>query len=329
MQKSIVNLLFIGRFMKHINTETYCNIGDIIDLNETNRYLKQYNICLVDYYNFTFNIESATYGTKDICVNVKDNVRQCLQNNIFKIEKTVNLNDMYGNPHEICKKKYGFEINKNNIKLTIGYSFNNIKFYVVYDTLNGYLKNDIIYDCQNPVFYPSRIHNDLTIFSQSFLHNITFNKDFTQKAKQYMDTIINLNYYEQNKINCIHMRLEDDAVEHWAKENKLPPGQFKTIVENMYIEKIKTSIQKNEKTVILTYDYNNKVIEFLRENNYDFYLPPKMDSCREIAAVYDMEIGRYCNNVYILVYDSSFSYTLLFRMNRRVIQPIQLHYILE
>jgi hypothetical protein len=266
-------------------------------------------------------------------INVTKQILSYNVNNSFEIKNTVNLNDIFGNPIEMFKKKYGIELNKNNIKLFIEYSINGIILKTTYDTENGYLKDeiDIMNIFKNPNFLPSLIHNDLTEFSCSLLNNFVFDNKFTLTAKQYIENVVNKenNRNENVKINCIHLRLEDDAVEHWAKENKLPPVQFKTIIEYMYIEKIKEHILKYEKTIVLSYDYNNRVIDFLRENNYTFFLTPKMDTFREIAAAYDMEIGRYCNNVYILVYDSSFSYTLLFRMNLNIIKAIQLQYILK
>ena len=132
------------------------------------------------------------------------------------------------------------------------------------------------------------------------------------------------------KINCIHLRLEDDAVKHWSNENKMEPMHFKSIVEEKYIDEIKKNIDKNDITIVLSYNYDNKVIKFLRDNFYNYILTPKMDANRDIAAINDLLIGQYCNNVYIFVYESSFSYTLLCRIyERNKVKPIQLELVFQ
>ena len=43
-----IKYLFLGRFLREIYSEKYCNISDIIDLNSTNLFLKKYDIVLID-----------------------------------------------------------------------------------------------------------------------------------------------------------------------------------------------------------------------------------------------------------------------------------------
>ena len=61
-----------------------------------------------------------------------------------------------------------------------------------------------------------------------------------------------MNIREKNKtnnINCIHLRLEEDAVEHWAKENKMTPNDFKKIIEDKYIDVITRNLKKEDVTL--------------------------------------------------------------------------------
>ena len=61
-----VNILFINKFYKSINTSNYCNIDQVININKINSYLSQHKIFIVDSQNFIFNIESAYVIDKNI-----------------------------------------------------------------------------------------------------------------------------------------------------------------------------------------------------------------------------------------------------------------------
>jgi malate synthase len=124
--------------------------------------------------------------------------------------------------------------------------------------------------------------------------------------------------------------LEDDAIEHWARENQMSHVEFKRIIEDKYIDAITQNLKKEDATLILSDNYDNRVIQFLRENGYYFINTQKMSKDREISAIYDLHIGQYCNNVYILVYESSFSYTLLYRIFEQTkFKAVELNYILN
>jgi len=324
-----IQFIFIGKYLKAINTQNFCNVSDVIDLNATNQFLKNYNVFLVDYHNFSFTILDAKYGVDNMCIDVTNEIKKYCENNKFYISTNVNLNSLTEDPVKFFKDKFFVSLNRNQLNLYITYSINNITFQEIYEQQNGYLKKNIVYDLENGIFQPSlRIHNDLSAFSASFLKNIVFNNEIISKANAYIEQIIGDD--KNCKINCIHLRLEDDAIEHWSKENNMNPILFKFIIEQKYIAEIQNNIDKDDTTIILSHNYNNKVIEFLTENKYKYVLTPKMDENRDVAAMYDMQIGQHCNNVFILVYDSSFSYTLLYRMNEpNKIKPIQLFYILQ
>jgi len=324
-----VNFIFIGKFLKQIQSQKFCNISEILDINATNNYLKQYNLCLVDYYNFDFKIANAKYGVNNTCIDVTDSIKNFLNNKVFYISKTQDLNSFFGNPVEFYKKNYFIDLDKRSLKLYITFSINNIIFYGTYEQTNGFLISDLLLDLNNAKFQPSlRIQNDQTEFTKGIFRNIVFQRQFYQKSAEYITTIREKN--KNKNINCIHLRLEDDAVEHWASENKMSPVDFKRIIEDKYIDAITQKLKKEDTTLILSDNYENRVIQFLRENGYNYIKTQKMSQDREVAAIYDLQIGQYCNNVYILVYDSSFSYTLLYRIYEQTkFKPVELNYILN
>jgi hypothetical protein len=324
-----INFIFIGKFLTQIQSQKFCNISYILDINATNNYLKQYNLCLIDYYNFDFKIVNAKYGANNMCLDVTEQVKQFLNNKVFYISNSQDLNAFFGNPIEVCRKKYFIELDKNALQLNITFSINNIIFNGTYEQSGGFLNSDILIDLNNVTFQPSlRIQNDQTEFTKGIFKNITFQPIFLQKANEFIVQVREKN--KDKKINCIHLRLEDDAVQHWASENNLHPTDFKRIIEDKYIEAITKNLNKEDTTLILSDNYDNRVIQHLRENGYNYINTPKMSKDREIAAIYDLHIGQYCDNVYILVYDSSFSYTLLYRIfEQNRLKPVELNYILN
>ena len=315
------NFIFLGKYLKEICSENYCNISDIIDIDATNKHLEKFNVYLIDFYNFEFNIVSARYGINETCVDLTETVRPFLNDNIFNIGSDVNLNTISVNPVDFYKKNYFIDLNPSNIKLYITYSINNIIFHEVYEQSNGFLLSPVLIDLVNVNFEKSMVRNDQSEFCTSFLKHLTFQPKFVLSAQNFI-----VNNVKTQNINCIHLRLEYDALKHWSKENNMSMREFKRIMEDRYISEIKLAIDKRDTTIVLASNYDNRVIKYLLDNNYNIIMTPKIDEYRDIAAIYDLHIGQYCNNVYIFLYDSSFSFTLLYRIYELFkIKPIMLH----
>jgi hypothetical protein len=130
----------------------------------------------------------------------------------------------------------------------------------------------------------------------NILSKITFTSFYLSLATTFLK-IKNINNTE--KINVLHLRLENDAIMHWAKMNKMVPLVFQHIIEEKYIGLIKKYINKNEINIILSYSTDNKVIQFLKENNYKYFFTDKLNVGREINASIDLNIGNFCNHLFI------------------------------
>jgi hypothetical protein len=293
-----IPLIFLNKFLKEIKTQEYCNISEIIDLPVTNEYLKKYNLYLVDYNNFTFDIVSAVYGDKNINVNVKPHILKYFNDNVLNIPKDLELHTLNGDPALISKKIY----NKTIIpKLYITFKINDYTFTIEYTRP---------INLKYVSFQNSKRYNDGTELFVYVLRNLKFHNNYVSLADEFVRGNIDLN----EKINCIHLRLEDDAITHWAKENKINKDDYKKILENKYINTIKKFIDKKDTTIILSHNYQNDVIDYLTTNGYNYVLTPKMNTFRDISAIIDMHIGQYCNGVYISVFESSYSFALLTRI---------------
>ena len=141
-------VIFIGKYLMEINSNKFCNIGEIIDLNASNIFFKKYNIILFDIFNFDFKIVQIKYGLDNYSFDITSEiVKESLNNNVFKIGKDINLNNIKGEPFEYYKKTFFIPFDKNQSKkLYITYSINDIIFNEILNESSGYLKNDFLID---------------------------------------------------------------------------------------------------------------------------------------------------------------------------------------
>lgn len=303
-----INIIFYTRFLKQIHTNEYCNIGDIIDIPKMNKYLQKYNVIMVDYYNYTFKIESIQYGTNAFKINASDTL------NIENIDKTYNFKEITKLLSNAHYKKYSIPINTTQTQLFLTWTLDGILYSSSHKVINNFLEDDINYkfNTMNSLTFKPHFSNSPIFYDVKA--NIAFKSEFNEKIVPFMKDIVK----DTNKINCIHLRLEDDAVQSWANETNTESKVFKKRIEDKYINEIINKIKKDDLTIILSHNYDNNVIRFLEKNKYNFIATPIWSDFRDISAIYDLHVGEYCNNIYICVFESSFSYLLLHRIKHKI-----------
>ena len=310
------SVVLIGKFLKSINTANFCNINEIINIDKTNLYLKKYNIYLIDAFNFSCEIANIYYCIDSIKINITNLFYRQVKNNslIIPIDYPFNKLD------DVILKTIPINDTMNK-SIYIDYVYNSIcNSSVKYEIKNNKLLNEI--NTNTLALIPNFTYEQDLMFID-ILQNIIFNDIFLYKANHYMSNIIKKN----EKINCIHLRLENDAMSSWSRQNNINIDKFKEIVENKYISSIEKYFDKNDKILVLSYDYNNRVIDFLTKNEYNFIITTKMYKERELSAIVDLHIGNYCNNKYIFIFESSYSFTLLKRMINNKITAIMIEYM--
>jgi hypothetical protein len=316
------DLILFTSFLKEINSNEYCNLSDVVDINETNNALKNItNIQIEDLNLANLSILKATVGINNFLLDITPSITEFLKNdNSFFLPVTYNFNAYCDSLVKEAHNKYYVSLDKKTFKLTISYKINNTIVNKCYDIINGHLKEALEIDIKTPQM---NIINICTRHDDNFYYvkqNIVFNKHFSYAVDEFIKGYIegNNKNNKNQKINCIHLRLEDDAMEHWSKENKVEKSIYKHIVENKYLREIQNHIKKDELTLILAHNYDNNVIKYLKETGYNYLTTPSWSNYRDISAIYDCIVGESCNNIYICVWESSFSYLLGYRIKKNL-----------
>lgn len=203
-------------------------------------------------------------------------------------------------------------------KLFIKYTING---YEVEEEYNENLKNNIEMNTDGPYLFTFGWINSLNkdLFEQ-ILQNVTYHSDFIVKSNLIKNKI-----NPNKKINVIHIRLEDDAIIHWSKQNNMSCDKYRHYLENKYIDLIKKYISDTDENIILTSSLSNGVIQFLDHHHYNYTFVNKYFMDREKNAIIDLLVSECCNNVFIGNYNiknsngSSFSYYIWKHMNENVV----------
>jgi hypothetical protein len=277
-------VVVVDNFLNDINKTTYTPISDIFNIADINIFLKKnYDIIIIDKNNIQFEITSFKYGTNDAnYVDLTDFVKtHYFNNNKLFIDKQCCFNDIKGDP---C---YGtFK------KLILNYKLNDYYFEEIYDE-NRQTNIEINFD--GPHIFTLGWLNDFNDnMFEKILKNITYNNDFILKSVLMIKSI-----NPDKKINIIHLRLEEDAISHWSRQNNITHNEYRAYLEGKYIDLIKNYIPTTDENIILSSSLSNGVIDFLNQHNYNYQFIDKFFNDREKNAIVDLLVSKYCNNIFI------------------------------
>ncbi len=277
-------VVVVDSFLNDISKTDYTPISKIFNIKEINIFLKKtYDIIILDKYDINFELINVKYGTKTNNIDLTASIiKKFYKDNKLYINKNTIFNDIQGDPclGELKKVFFTYKMNEYFIEETyeenlvedINIDFLNSHYILTFDWINS--------------------HN-IDMF-ENILANIHYTSDFLDKSNLILKCV-NIN----NKINVLHLRLEDDAIKHWSKMNDMSEDDYKKYIENKYIELIKKYISKTDENIILSQSLSNPVIDFLIENNYIFKFSHKFFDDREKNAIVDLLISKYCNNIFI------------------------------
>lgn len=284
-------------------------ISHVFNMNQFNLFLRRYNITLFDSKYIDFKITNAVYGNNYNLIDVTNEVinkfydvsTQCMY-----IPCATNLNSIKGDPIYGKKKE-----------LYIQYTINNQPFTEV--VCEGF-SNNIVFDLKTATYSHdfAWIHSiDRRLFDE-ILRNIPFHDRFVD--------IPNIQELAK-RVNVLHLRLEDDAINHWAGVNKMEVCKFQSAIEEKYISIITQCINKSDMNIILSGSTTNEVINFMVNNGYNVTIPMKhFTDARELNAIVDFLMSKNCNNVFVGNFNmkslsgSTFSYLISIHLNSEIKQ---------
>jgi hypothetical protein len=301
--------VIVDYFKNDILKDEFTPVSQIFDLYLINIFLKEnYDMLIFDKYNIDFKLENVKFGISNSLVDLTDIIRKrYMINNCIFIQKDTEFNKLNGDPIFGQPKK-----------LFINYRINN---YIINEVFDENLKEDIKINILNTVYIDKFLWiNSINRFMfEKILKNIQYNKSLIDKSQLNIQ-----NFNLDTKINIIHLRIEQDAINHWSTFNKMTPEEFESKLINRYIELIKKYISTNDQTIILSTSTDNKVIDYLKTNSYNYLIPNKHFPDRELNALVDLLISKNANNIFIGCFDharlggSTFSYYIGELLNKQI-----------
>jgi hypothetical protein len=267
-------------------------LNDVLNFSSINKFLKnKYNIIVVNKNNFNFDLINITYGFDVNIFDLTDEIKKkSMIDDSIIISKELDLNSIMGDPIQNIIKK-----------LFIRYKIDNYNIEEIYDE---YRDSDIILNSKNPNYtcVSKNLYNNQDFFD-IILVNLCFNKLYTEKI-DYLNNLID----SSSKINLIDLNFDEKLIENFANNNNMEKNIFMEKIEEKYINLIKKYTNPNDQNIILTNNtdnQDNKVIEFLKNNNYNFIFNEIFFDNKDENYIVDLSISKYFNKMYIGFYDDS------------------------
>ncbi|CAH6418388.1 Hypothetical protein HVR_LOCUS127 [uncultured virus] len=300
-------------FNTNFSTDSRVPLGEIIDLSHLNSYLQKFGLYVFDS-TAKINILSVKYGFEFNISNITEKaIGLFKKGNSFFIPKGYQLNNLNGDP---APEKYK--------TLCIEYSIGNKHHSVSYPE---HRDSDISFDLNDAELFDRGCWIDLFDVQQynDILSNIKFNEKFYHFSDKFIGVFIekfseqtetsSLVSQETNlKINAIHVRDDNDAIDFWSKINHMSEVSFSSQLTNKYARLIDEYFDVNDPVIVITSNLKSPVIKYLSDKGYKYFISDKQTEGRETDGIVDLLISQHCNNVFIGNYNvalyrgSTFSY---------------------
>ena len=290
---TVNNLIIVNDFSPDYKSPNRMPFNLIFDIESINNYLKKYNIYIIDKNDIHMSIHSVQYGTEDIFIDLTDVVKEKFyRNNIIKIDRNFPMNELNGDPVPNVKKMLKVKYSLNNLNFTFTEIFQENEFvYIDYSNVNH--KRWVT---TNTLFKELQENREIV---EEIVSNIQFQKTYVDYSEGFIQS---LNIPQDAKINVMHIRNEDDAIEFWGRINGFDDlNSFKDVLEDKYIQMIDKYIDVDSYNIVLSANTNNRVVDHLQSktNTSCIFTDKSRYNGREVNAMIDMIIAQNCNNIFI------------------------------
>ena len=270
----------------------------VLDMQRMNKYLyENFQIELVDRHKLNYKIHKV-FSVENNGQRLIDITRDVLDTNTIFIDAPGSHNIVFD-----YSLGQGRRIHRSQINIRGGEKFD---------------FENVIKTADFPYIFITLGSLEPKLFDE-ILVNICYNEYYYEKTAAALKETTALNGGE--KINVVHLRLEND-VYFFANELKYTHAEYTQKLADLYIENIKANIDKNSTTILLSYDCENAVVDFMRDNGYKYIFIDKHENGRENNALVDFIAAQLCNGVFIGNYNlekmrgSTYSYYIMRMMEK-------------
>jgi hypothetical protein len=292
-----IDIIVVDDFKMDLKKEEYCAFGEIVDLVRFSRYLYDtYGVMIFDRRAFHLHIVSVHYGTMTSFTDLTHKViHSHVQNDCLELDvKTLDP----PNPDIGQSVRISYRVADDLPYITKSYFEN--------ECITCPLKSECV-DYHRYAGWPKHVGWMNRLIQTFWFH-----------PRLYYDPLYIWKGVNGSRVHVIHVRLEYDAICHWAKENKMSREEFYECLSHKYTRAIETHVHDGV-LLVLSHNSDNKVVQWLKETGRSYVFVEKQRSLgRECAAVYDMmNAVAHGNGVFIGNFDiyrmqgSTFSYFLM------------------
>jgi hypothetical protein len=163
---------------------------------------------------------------------------------------------------------------------------------------NNFIKEDkinIIYihiDDKNIKYnYVKKDNYYFNIINDNIFDFAVVSEKLEEEIEEIEDVEEKEDFINENSIRDIVTETLDDIV------NTIYKDDYKNLLERKYIDTIKNHISIKDKNIVISNIPDNKVIDYLKKNNYTIYF--MNDQLNEDKSLNELLITRFCNNKFI------------------------------
>lgn len=295
-----IDVIVVDDFKTDIYSHTTCPIEEILDMDRFCDYIYQnYGVAVIGKNQLDISIECVLYGTMTSYLDVTKEFKTTFlqDHNYLCVPQNVSLNTLQKDPAENKKKSIRMTYKvKKNMTIEKFYTEENIQINCHFTEM----------DYQQYAHWPQQI-----VWMETLLGHCSFHPFFYQTVLDYP------------LVHVIHVRLEYDAIKHWAYENHMAEEAFYNLLADKYLEAIQRYM-KGGVVLVLSYNRDNRVVDCLEEMKRPYlFIEKDKTRGREWNGVRDMAIAeKYGNGVFIGNFDkyrmqgSTYSYFLMKKCSR-------------
>lgn len=300
-----IDVMVVNDFKLEIHSDEICPIGDVVDMRKWNEYLRsEYGLTVVSEREFSVLVNTAYYGTMDNMMDVRAPFdAHFRRGDKYLVDPSFHLNQLSHDPVPGTEKS-----------LRVVYNVGSYQVSKIYPAENIHLDFACTREGLSWILYESLAES--RVWHENLMQRLPLHPRFYEEARSWAERM-------PNPVHVLHLRMEDDAILHWSKQNKMAPDMFRGTLASKYIDVLTThnGVRKGS-VLVLSYNEDNAVLDWLESQNIPYVqLEKDRTKGREWNAARDLVIAEMLGNGiligaldYYRMQGSTFTHYLMQRM---------------